>query len=503
VSENNYAYGKIIKSTSIFGGLQLFNIIISIVRSKLVCIFIGTIGMGISGLLYATINFISGFINLGLEITAVRFISENYANGDSNRLPKIIFVLNRIIWISGIFGVILTFILSEWLSKVTFDNVMYTNSFRWISITLLFKQLTVGKMAVLQGFQKIKSLAKANFLGSFLGLLISLPFYYYMKLDAIVPAIIISSLITLFFSTYYSSKIIFKSKIKISKDEVYKESKSIIFLGLKLSFNTILIGLSSYCLQVYIGKNGGFSNVGLYNAGFVILNSYVGLIFTSMATDYLPRLSAVINDQIKSNQVVLEQTLIGVLIITPIITVFVLFSKYLVLILFSNEFLKIVPMVTIGILGMIFRVVSFSIGYMVILKANTKLFLKCAVGFNVLNFVLSILGYHFYGLLGLGIAFVIHYLLHFIFVKIISFYEFNFVFNSEFIKIYSICLGCCFGTFLSVFIENNFFRSGLLGLLTIFSSVFSFYEINKKVDVISVLSKMKNKIFGLNFKKRI
>jgi PST family polysaccharide transporter len=39
--------------------------------------------------------------------------------------------------------------------------------------------------------------------------------------------------------------------------------------------------------------------VGFYTAGFTLLNSYVGIIFTVMSTDYFPRLSSISDDNVK------------------------------------------------------------------------------------------------------------------------------------------------------------------------------------------------------------
>ena len=63
-------------------------------------------------------------------------------------------------------------------------------------------------------------------------------------------------------------------------------------------------------------------------------------------------------------------------------------------------------MVTWGILGMIFKAVSWSMGYMIIAKGDSKVFIKTAIGFNTILYFINILGYHFGGLEGLVSAFL-------------------------------------------------------------------------------------------------
>ncbi|MEG2281843.1 MAG: O-antigen translocase, partial [Rikenellaceae bacterium] len=54
------AYRDIVKATSVFGGVQVFNILIGIVRSKIIAILLGPEGMGISGLLQSATSLITG-----------------------------------------------------------------------------------------------------------------------------------------------------------------------------------------------------------------------------------------------------------------------------------------------------------------------------------------------------------------------------------------------------------------------------------------------------------
>jgi O-antigen/teichoic acid export membrane protein len=83
-------------------------------------------------------------------------------------------------------GAVVTFILSPWLSHLTFGNKEYTAAFMWLSVTLLFNQLTSGQDVLLQGMRKLNTWPKP-ICWSFVGLVISAPLYYYYRIDGIVP----------------------------------------------------------------------------------------------------------------------------------------------------------------------------------------------------------------------------------------------------------------------------------------------------------------------------
>lgn len=483
MSESKSSYLQILKTTSLFGGVQFINIIISIIRTKLIAIFIGPAGMGIAALLNSTINIISGITGLGIETSAVKNISASYKNDDLNSVSTNVAIVKKLALLTGISGALLAIFLSPWLSQITFGNSEHVFSFVFLSITLLFKQLSTGQLVALQGLRKMKFLAKANFYGNLLGLLFSFPLYYYYRIDAIVPTIIVASLSSLLFSYYYSRKIGIV-KVNISNHQLTTEGKNIIRLGIMLTLSGFLTLLSTYLIQIYVGKIGGLEEVGFYNAGFTLLNSYVGIIFTVMATDYFPRLASISDDNQKVRTSVIQQSFISILIITPIIILFLIFIPLIIKILYTPKFISIASMLSFGILGMLFRAVSWSMGYIIIAKGDSKIFIKTAIGFNLLSLVLNGFGYYFYGLEGLGFSFFIYYLIHFLVLKIITKKSYNFYFDADFYKIYLICIAMCIITFLLFsYIEISILKYGLMSVMGLLSFAFVLQQINKKIEL--------------------
>ena len=76
------SYSHILKYTGIFGGVQGLNILMSMVRNKLVAIILGPEGMGLISLFNSSIKLVSDSTNLGISMSAVREVSEAYEHGD-------------------------------------------------------------------------------------------------------------------------------------------------------------------------------------------------------------------------------------------------------------------------------------------------------------------------------------------------------------------------------------------------------------------------------------
>jgi O-antigen/teichoic acid export membrane protein len=494
VTESKSSYLQIVKATSIFGGVQFFNILISIVRTKLIAIFIGPAGMGIISLLNSALNMVSGITGLGIETSAIKHISEQYKEDDLNSVSPIIAIVKKIAFVTGIFGTLIVALFSSCLSELTFGNSNYTYLFVYLSITLLFKQLSVGQMVVFQGLRKLKILAKANFYGNLIGLLFSIPLYYFYRIDAIVPTILVISVSSLLVSFYYSIKIKIEKRV-VSNSQILIEGKSIIKLGVMLTLSGLLTLLASYIIQIYIGNNGGLKEVGFYNAGFTLLNSYVGIVFTVMSTDYFPKLSSICNDNKKIRVSVMEQSYISIFIITPIIILFLTFVPLIIKILYTSEFISIIPMVCFGILAMLFRAVSWSMGFILIAKGDSNMFVKTAFGFNFLSVILNILGYSFYGLEGLGFSFLIYYLIHLVAIKIITKKRYDFYFDPEFDRAYMICIVMCVVTFFMRYIPNPFLKYSLMTMMIVLSLGFVVHHLNEKIGLkflFNSISKRKN-----------
>jgi len=486
MTEQKSSYRQIMKATSIFGGVQVFNVIISIIRSKIIAVLLGPAGMGISGLLTSTTHLIGSLTNMGLKSSAVRNIAAANSSGDPIKIGTVITVFRRLVWLTGILGTLVTLILAPWLSEITFGNKEYTLAFIWISITLLITQINAGQLAVLQGLRRLQFLAKANLAGTSLSLIVSIPLYYFFRLKGIVPAIIVASFATLIFSWYFASKVKTEKPV-INKADFLSEGGDMLRMGIMLSLSSITVLAASYLVRIYISHKGGVEQVGLYNAGFAIVNSYVGMVFTAMGTDYFPRLSGFIHDREKAMSTVNNQAEIALLILAPIITIFLVFINWVVILFYSNEFTGIRNMIHFAVLGMFFKAISWPIAYIFIAKGHTKLFFYNELLANSYFLGLKIAGYHLGGLDGVGIAFLINYFLYFVQVYVVAVKKYEFKFTKEFGKVFRIQFAIGILCFISVKLLKAPWVYIPGSIFIILSAWYSLKELNSRMDLISLV----------------
>jgi O-antigen/teichoic acid export membrane protein len=487
MKENQSSYRQIFKATSLFGGVQVFNIIISVIKSKFVALLIGPAGMGIAGLLTSTTQFITSLTNFGLGVSSVKNVAAAAATGNEERVSTIVTVLRRLVWFTGLLGAIVTFALAPVLSRTTFGNSDYTYAFMWISVTLLFQQITSGQMVVLQGLRKLQYLAKSNMTGSILGLLISVPVYYVWKLDGIVPVLIISSVSSMLLSHYFSNKAGVRS-VKISGKEVVTEGKDMLKMGFILSLNGITVVGVSYLVRIFISHTGGIEQVGLYSAGFAIITTYVGMVFSAMSTDYYPRLSAVAQDNKAAAGLINQQGEVAILILAPILSFFLVFINFIILILYTPKFIAVNAMIHWAAMGMYFKAASWSIAFILLAKGASKTFLWNELLGNTYILGFNILGYKLAGLEGMGISFLAAYFVYFIQVFTLAKIKYSFSFNKVFFRVAGIQLGIgltCFGVVRMLEAPWTYIIGSVLVIL---SGLFSIIELDKRIGVKEMIS---------------
>ncbi len=493
MSEQQSSYRQIFKATSLFGGVQVFTIIISIIRSKFVALLLGPTGMGITGLLLSTTGFISALTNFGLERSAVKNIAAANGAGDRSKIAIVIGVLRRLVWVTGILGTLTTLIFSSYLSKLTFGNKDYQVAFIWISITLLLTQLSHGQSAILRGLRQLKFMAKASLWGSLLGLIFSIPVYYKFGLDGIVPVIIITAIITLAFTTLYSSKV--KTElVQIRKEHYVSEGKDMLSMGFILSLSSLIVMGGSYIVRIYIRSVGSIDDVGFYNAGFAIVNTYFGVLFISLTTDYYPRLASIVHDTKKANALMNQQSEMSILILAPILAIFLVFINFIVIILYSQKFSPINDMILWAAIGIYFKTASWSLGVIFISKGDAKTLFFTELISNIVLLALSFYCYNKWGLEGLGISFCLGFIYTFIQTYVVVNYKYNFHYDKEFIQHFILLLSLGIAAFLSSLLlktKSSYFIGSIFILI---SSIYSLIMLNRKLNFANAIAKrLKNK----------
>lgn len=486
IKNQKASYRGIFKATSLFGGVQVYQILIEIIKSKFIAVLLGPTGVGIQGLYISGIQMIQQLSSFGLSQSAVRNVAEACRSNDLIKISRTVIALRRLVWLTGILGMVAVILLSSVLSNSSFGDNLHIWGFAAISVTLLFNQINASQKVILQGTHKYKHLAKCTAYGMTIGLFVSIPLYYLYGTDAIVPNIIISSITALLLSWYFSRKIQIEP-VEQSLAETFRLGHSMLTMGLTMSITQFLTIVSSYVLRSFIRRWGGVDEVGLYTAGFLLMSQYTGLVFQAMATDFYPRLAAVNKDNYKCREIMNQQGEVGLLLLGPLMVICVVFIPFIIQILYSEDFLAINNYVVWCSIGVIFQMASWTISYILIAKAESKIFAINEIVVGLYGISFNLLGYYWGGLTGLGVSFLIKYILYLGQVFYIAYKKYNFTYSKSFLSIFIKELFFVVLSVLAVSIFSGFLKYFWGTIIVLLAVLYSLFILNKKMDIKSLM----------------
>ena len=487
------SHKTILKATGVFGFSQVLKILVGLIGSKFVALFLGTTGIGIVALLQNTIAIISSLTGFGINISGVRMVA--LANADTNReqFSKTITVLQRWSIATGILGVLLTLLLAKPLSIWTFGSTEYVNWFLVLSLNFIFSGLAMQKMVVLQGTRSMKAIAVSTVVYAVLITAITIPIYYFFRMEGIVAVLLLTSVLNYLVNWFFARKIEIVA-VKVGFKETLSRGKEMIQLGFLLSINVIFGHIMAYLLKLYFNfKNSSDSVLGLYVVASTLLITYVGMIFSAMSTDFYPRLTVVEKDHSKVKEMVNDQIEIALLLITPLILAFYFVAPLLIRVLYSEEFLDVVVILKFALLAIIVKAIIWPLAFIILAKGEKRLYFQQELLGDAMNIGSTILLYNYFGLIGIGLAMLLNYVLYGLYVFNVVQHKFQFYFrkNTALIICKSLTLGVLAA--LTVFVFDYPTVYFIMPVLCLISIYFSYTEMNKRIDLNLYLQKFLNK----------
>ncbi|MDU1891837.1 MAG: O-antigen translocase [Dysgonomonas sp.] len=413
------SYNQILKSTTILGGSQVFVILIGVIRTKIVAILLGTMGLGVIGVFYSIIDMMRSNYSLGIDTAGVKEIAEIDSIGNQRLLNITISRYNLWFRFAAMAAMLTCVIFSYPISIWTFGNGTYTIYIACLSISVFLAVLSTGRSVILQGMRKVPALAKSTIIAAFVGLLITAPLYYFWGIESIAYAYILTYIASFICVEFYYRKLKFKL-VNITFKEAFKTGRKTLRLGFYILIGGSISTITMFVVRAYITRTIDIHAAGLFQSAWTITNVYLGFVLRSMGSDFFPRLSAISGQNNEVRKLVNEQSYM-VLVIAPFLIVFLLlFSDIALHVLYSSDFSYADKVLRWQLFGTFFKVISWPMAFIMFTKNKGKIYLLSEVLFFVVYLLSSYLLMPKYGLDAVGFGYFIAYLFYLPMVYIIS-----------------------------------------------------------------------------------
>ena len=214
---------------------------------------------------------------------------------------------------------------------------------------------------------------------------------------------------------------------------------------LAVGFNFVVCSIIGHVailgIQAYLNNFASIDMVGLYSSGYTLTMTYAGMVFAAMDTDYFPRLSGVISSSAERADTLLKQMDVVGMLVTPFFAAMVVALPVLVPLFLDDKFSPIIPMTQITTVGLLFRAVYLPNAYMSLAAGDNKTFLAINT-IGAVDILLVLVGYHYAGLIGMGIALTVQNFIDMVLVMGISKWKYGVCFTWQ--RIFSLCVYAAF-----------------------------------------------------------
>jgi len=402
------AYGQILKSSSIMGGVAGFNLLLGMVRTKFAAVLIGTVGFGLIANFGAIQGFVGTLAGLGIQSSAVREVAAAVASGDEEAIGRTVLTLRRLAWLTGLLGMASMAALAPQLSQWTFGHDGYTRDIAALGLIILFANLSGGQMALIQGARRIGDMARANLAGAVLGTAVTLGCYLTWGLRGIVPALVLNAFVQLLLSWRFARRVPVP-RVSMSWGQNLRAGGGMVRLGVAMMWTGLLGSAAGYATNTLITQTQGLPAVGLYSAAFSLSGMFINFVLGAMGADYYPRLSGLVEDKPAMVRLVNQQTEVGLLLAVPGLLATLTLAPWIVRLFLTPEFAYAADLLQWLILGCLGRIISWPLGFVMLALGKGGWYFVTETAFQLLHLDLTLLGLAEFGLEGAAVAFFLLY----------------------------------------------------------------------------------------------
>ena len=479
-------YAQILKYTGIFGTIQGLSILTGVIRNKVMALMLGTQGMGMLSLLNSTVSFLSLATSLGLSFSAVREMASCNDQGDANGMERCAMSIRAWSIMAALLGALACVVSCKWIDKLTFTWGDHSLHYMLLSPAIFIMAITAGETAILKGMHRLKALAVVQLVTAFAALVITVPLIYLFNQAAIVPVICLVALSTMLATVFYSYSTVPPRWrmlcVSISRwRAILASGTPMVKLGMAFASASIIGSGSEVVIRAFLNNVGDLDAVGLYNTGYLLAITYAGMIFSSMDSDYYPRLAAVNGDIDCVNNVMNNQAEVSVLLVAPMMCVFILCLPVIVPLLFSVKFIEAVPMAQAMSLTMVFKSVCLPVSYVMLAKGDSKTYIFLESWSYIVAVAGVIIGYRLGGLVGTGMGLSVAYAIELTTNATTLHFRYGLVVGKKLARYMLLLFPSVMAVYASTLIPHDLLRWSVGILLTIASSLFSLHTFRHTV----------------------
>lgn len=389
----------------------LIRMLTGMISVKVVAAVIGPSGIALVGQLNNFSLILQSISSGGINAGVTKYVSEYSEEPSEYRkfLRTSIFIT---LVLSVVTGLVLLFG-ARYFAQVILHDASFAGVFYFFAFTIVLYALNALLISVINGFREFKKFVIANISGSLIGLVFSVVLALrYGVYGALVSAVTFQSVV--FFATLW----IVRKSDWYRKDNAIPAfdaltAKKLAHFALMAYASAITIPAGQLLVRGFITSKAGLDAAGIWEGMNRISAMYLNIITTSLAVYFLPKIA-----QLKERTELRKEIAKIYKLIIPFLlvaTVAIYLMRHIVIrILFTKAFSDMQDLFSLQLMGDFMKILGWVLGYMLIAKAMTRVY----VVMELVNFVLLTGSSYFLvdrmGVRGAQLSYLAVYIVYFI-----------------------------------------------------------------------------------------
>lgn len=373
----------------------------------MLAVLLGSAGVGLMGLYQSIMGTASTLAGCGMDTSGVRQIAAS--QGDQNLLGL---VRRALLWsnlLLGGLGMALLWLAREPVAELVFQDTAHSFEVGWLGIGVFLSLVAASQIAILQGLRRIGDVALVNILGAVVGAIAGISIVWWLGQDGVHWFVIFTPVASVVFSSWYASRLPKTPEIQ-DWAALRQQWKSMLSLGIPLMAAALMTLVTQLVARSLVMRGFGLDASGYFQAAWAISMTYIGFVLGAMGTDYLPRLTEAIHDNGRARQLVNEQIEMALLMTAPILLAMLSLAPWLIELLYAKSFAPATEILRWQVMGDIFKVMGWPIGFVVLAQGRGGLFIATQFNWNIIYLLCLWFGMESMGLLVVGVGFFVAYI---------------------------------------------------------------------------------------------
>lgn len=435
----------LIRSMMVIGSAQVVNIVLSIIRMKVVAVLLGPAGIGLLGIYNNLQQMVGNAAGLGMDSSGVRQIAG--ANGDAETLGRVSRVLLAAHLVQGTMAMIAVWVFRKPLSDWLTDDATLATEIGLVGIAILLTLLATAHTALLQGLRRVGDIGRVTVIGALVATLIGLLVVWWFGRAGLIWFLIVQPLANLLAALFFIRKRpLGADRLPMGVKEIWKTWKPMARLGAVFMAGGLATTATLLLVRAIVTRELGLDAAGYFAAAWGISMTYVGFLLGAMGADYYPRLTEVIHDRDAANRLMNDQAQLGLAIGGPVLLLLIGWAPWLITLLYASTFGPAATLLQWQTVGNVLKLASWAMAFAIVAGAHARIYILMELSFNLVFLATTWLLLPIVGLEMTGVAFLLGYIVYFVTVYILVRHLQSFRWQSLSLKLF------VFQTSLSIFL---------------------------------------------------